>query len=277
MLVSGAMLASVDAVSKLFVATYSVSQILFVQSSCACAALVLFAALTGTIGRLRPRDLRTHLIRGCLYAAGAYAFITALRYLPLADAVALSFVSPVLIALLGRLMLGEIVTRARAVAIVIGFVGVLVMLRPGTPAMHWAFALPLVVATVDAFRDILTRRMTVTETSQAVILFTTAVVAVVSAPLAIVHWQPIVPTHWLLYAGTGAFFIAAHYLMVEAFRHGEAVVVAPFRYFMLIWSTLFGFALFDDLPDAWVVTGALLTVVGGIIIAVTEASKPRDV
>ena len=273
MLTSGLMLTSVDSVSKIFVSHYSVSQILFVQSSCAVAALIAFCAFTGKLRALRARSFRRHAWRGLYYVAGSYAFLTALRYLPLAEAVAISFASPIIIAALGPFYLGEASTRRRTAAVVVGFVGVVIMLRPASPSLHWAVFLPLLVALADSFRDLLTRRMTVTETSQSMICYTTVTVGIVSCPFALAAWLPISAAHFGLFVGGGALFIGAHYLMVEAFRHGEASVVSPYRYFMLIWSTLAGFLLWGDVPDAWVISGALLTVGSGVYMLLVETRK----
>jgi drug/metabolite transporter (DMT)-like permease len=273
MLISGAMLTSVDSISKVFVETYTVSQILFVQSLCALAALLAFCAARGKLRLLRVQSARQHITRGLLYVVGSYAFLTALRFLPLADAVAISFASPIIIAALSPMYLGEASSRRRTAAVLIGFLGVLVMLRPGSANIHWAVLLPLLVAIVDSFRDLLTRRLTITETSQSLIFYTTATVTVISCPMAVTNWSPIPAAHVGLFVGAGVMFIGAHYFMVEAFRHGEASVVSPYRYFMLVWSTLAGFLLWGDLPHSWMIVGAVLTIGSGVYMLLLESKR----
>lgn len=108
---------------------------------------------------LAAKSWRPHFYRGGLYVIGSFAFVFALRYLPFAEVVAIAFAGPMFMTLFGRFFLGESVGWHRLSAVLIGFVGVPFVIRPGTDAMHWAVVLPLIVALADAARDLVTRKM----------------------------------------------------------------------------------------------------------------------
>jgi drug/metabolite transporter (DMT)-like permease len=275
MLVSGVLLTSNDALSKLLVEQLSVGQLIFLHSSTALCLLVIIGAVRGELRSIQVSSWRRQVLRGACYVAGTFAFITSLRYLELADAVAIAFASPVFVAALAPRWLGEKATPAHWIAISLGFVGMLVMLRPGF-GMHWAMLLPLIVAIVDAVRDLLTRKITATDSTLSILLVTMAMVVAVSAPFAAVAWKPLTMEVAGLLFGTALVFVGAHIFMVEAFRHGETVAVTPFRYLQLVWSVLAGFAIWGDAPDLLLIAGTALTAVSGLVILRQESRNLRS-
>lgn len=270
MLVSGVLLTSNDAFAKLIIPHLSVAQLLFVHSSLVVCMLILIGAVRGELRTLSVRSWPRQLIRAACYVAGTFAFITSLRYLALADTVAIAFVSPVLVAALAPYWLGERARMAHWIAVSLGFAGMLVMLRPGF-GMQWAMLLPLAVAVADAFRDLITRQMTSSESTLSILLVTMVMVVATSAPFAAVNWMPLSSDVVLLLVAAAVVFVFAHFFMVEAFRHGEAVAVTPFRFLQLIWSALAGYAIWGDVPDHWILIGAVLTAISGIVVLRLEA------
>ena len=265
MLAAGLLLTSNDALSKLLVEKLPIGQLIFLHSSAALCLLVLGGAVKGELARITVSSWRRQLVRGACYAGGTLAFITSLRYLELAETVAIAFASPVFVAALAPRWLGEQTTLSHWLAVLLGIAGMLVMLRPGF-GMHWAMLLPLTVAVLDSVRDLLTRRIAATDSTLTILLITMSMVVVVSAPLAIYDWTPISHGVATLLIAASVLFVGAHIFMVEAFRHGEAVAVTPFRYLQLLWSVIAGLAIWGDVPDVWLVLGALLTVTSGLII-----------
>ncbi len=270
MLVSGVLLTSNDAFAKLIIPHLSVAQLVFIHASLVVCLLILMGAVRGELRTLSVRSWPRQLVRAACYVVGTFAFITSLRYLTLADTVAIAFVSPVLVAALAPFWLGERARMAHWLAVSLGFAGMLIMLRPGF-GMHWAMLLPLAVAVADAFRDLITRQMTSSESTLSILLVTMVMVVVTSAPFAATNWMPLTGDVVLLLMAAAVVFVFAHYFMVEAFRHGEAVAVTPFRFLQLIWSALAGFAIWGDVPDLWIVIGAVLTVISGLLILRQEA------
>jgi len=237
MLVAGFFLTANDSVTKWLVPHYPTGQILLVQG-------VLIALLVTALMRLRGEHplrvvrWRAHLVRGLLYAAGSYAFVYALRYLPLAEVVAIMFAGPLFMTLFGRVFLGEQVGVQRIGAVVVGFIGILVVMRPGSEAMQWAALLPLGVALSDACRDLITRGLTRDESSLRIVFTTATILALSGGATAAWGWQSLRLVDLAWFGLSAACFVIANFFMVEAFRHAQVVVVAPFRYFIIVWATL---------------------------------------
>ena len=274
MLLAGVFLTANDAILKSLVPHYPVGQLLCVQS-------IIIAVLVAAWLRFRGdavfqfSNARGHIARGLLYVVGAFAFVHALRFLPLGEVVAIAFASPLFLTLFGKLLLKENVGPHRLAAVVFGFVGVVIMLRPGT-SMHWAIFLPLVVAIADAFRDIVTRKTTVGESSQRIVLSTACILALAGAGTVVLgDWKPLEPGHLVQFFSSAVIFVFAHYFLVEAYRYAQAVAVAPIRYFQLLWSVLAGWIFWQEVPDNAVFVGALFILSAGLYISWREARLYR--
>jgi drug/metabolite transporter (DMT)-like permease len=270
MLLAGFFLTSNDSITKWLVPHYPVGEILFVQGSLIALLVAAWMGLRGE-NPLRVVRWRSHLYRGAMYATGSFAFVYALRYLPLAEVIAIAFAGPLFMTLFGKLFLGEHVGIHRLGAVVIGFVGILIIIRPGTEAMHWAALLPLVVALSDAGRDLITRTLTRDESSLRIIFTTAVILAAAGGVSAFAGWPALDVSHLPWFGLSAACFVIAHFFMVEAFRHAEVVVVAPFRYFLIIWATLAGFLFWGEVPGPMVFAGVAVIVAAGLYIGWREA------
>ena len=274
MLLAGIFLTTNDSITKWLVPHYPVGEILFLQGSLIAMLVAAWMRLRGE-HPLKVVRLRAHLYRGALYATGSFAFVYALHYLPLAEVIAIAFAGPLFMTLFGKIFLGEHVGVHRLGAVVAGFIGVLIIIRPGSAAMHWAALLPLVVALSDAGRDLITRPLTRDESSLRII-FTTAVILAASGSVTSVSgWVAVDVSHLVWFGLSACSFVIAHFFMVEAFRHAEVVVVAPFRYFIIIWATLAGFVFWGEVPDLAVFAGVAVVSVAGIYIGWREARVGR--
>jgi drug/metabolite transporter (DMT)-like permease len=134
------------------------------------------------------------------------------------------------------------------------------MVRPGSGALQWAILFPLGAAVCGGLRDLITRKISATETTMSVLAVTTTVVLLAGLTTAPFGWNTLRATDLILFAASGGLIATAHTLMIEAFRRGEAALVAPYKYSSLIWAVLIGFLMFGTLPDGWTLAG------GGIII-----------
>lgn len=276
MLAAGIFLTTNDSIMKWLAPHYPPGEIMCVQG-------ILIALLVTAWMRLRGENplkivhWRGHLYRGSMYAVGSFAFIYALRYLPLAEVIAITFAGPLFMTLFGKIFLHEHVGIHRLGAVVIGFIGILIVIRPGTEAMHWAALLPVIVALSDAFRDLVTRQLTREESSLRIIFTTAIILALIGGATSIVGWPPLRSQDLLWFGLAGTSFVAAHYFMVEAFRHAQMVVVAPFRYFFIIWATISGFLFWNEVPDNAVFIGVAVVIAAGIYIGLREARAGRAV
>jgi len=276
MLVGAAILTLNDGLIKLLAGTYPTGELLFIRGLFVWPWILLFVMRRGGLAILRVHNIKGQALRGCCVIAGAFLFITGLRHLALADAVAIAFTGPLFITAMAPLVLGENVGWRRWLAVLVGFAGVLFMLRPGSEALQWAIVFPLGAAICGGLRDLITRRIAGTETTVAVLAVTTTVVLLAGLATApFVDWVQLRPADIATFAASGALIAVAHTLMIEAFRRGEATLVAPFKYSALLWATLIGYLMFDELPDTWTLVGAVVIVLAGLYVLHRETLLKR--
>ena len=274
MLVAGIFLTTNDSITKWLVPHYPVGEILFLQGILIATLVAVWMGLRGE-NPMAIVNWRSHLYRGVMYVIGSFAFVYSLLYLPLAEVIAIAFAGPLFMTLFGKIFLNEHVGVHRLGAVVVGFIGILIVIRPGTEAMHWAAILPIIVALSDAFRDLITRKLTREESSLRII-FTTAVILAMGGGATVFWGWDAIRTQDLVWFGLSATsFVAAHYFMVEAFRHAQMVVVAPFRYFLIVWATISGFLFWGEVPDNAVFIGVAVVIAAGIYIGWREARVGR--
>ena len=276
MLVGVALLSLNDALIKSLSMGYPVGQLLFVRGLFVLPWIFLLARRAGGLHTLRVKSVKGQALRAVCVIASAFLFVNALRYLPLADAIAVTFAGPLFITAMAPLVLGEHVGWRRWLAVLAGFAGVLLMVRPGVGAMQWAILLPLGATLFGGMRDLITRRISQTETSVAVLFVTTLVVMSAGLATAPFGWVPVRAADLWVFALSGVLLAGAHYLMIESFRQGEAALVAPFKYTSMIWAVLLGFLFFGDWPDAWTLFGAVVVVLAGLYIMRRETLRRRE-
>lgn len=276
MICGTALLTGNDAASKYLTESYPIGQVVCLRQAAALVAMIPYIAWVTGWGRLRVHAWGRQLARGLLFAISAGLMVLGLSLLPLATVVAITFAGPLFVALLSASMLGERVNAARWTAILVGFAGVLIAVRPTSGAFEWALLLPLGTALVTGCRDVVTRQLSRTETSISVLVVSTSVVMLAGLLTAPFGWKPVTAIHagWFLLAG--ALHAGANFLMIEAFRLGAAAMIAPFRYTALLWAVLIGFLVWRDVPDSWVITGGLIIVAGGVLMLRSELPASRD-
>ncbi|MEM7123906.1 MAG: DMT family transporter [Pseudomonadota bacterium] len=264
-----------DAILKWLTTDMPVGQIMFIRGLFVFLPVLLLAWHEGGLYRLRVRSPRGQAARAAIVVTGMFLFITGLSLLPFAEAIALTFASPLFATALAVPFLKEKVGWRRWTAVGVGFGGVLVMLRPGEGALALAALLPLAAAVTGALRDIVTRRLSVSDSSSSILMVSTIAVTLCGLLTWPFGWPT--PT-WLelaLLALAGMLLGAAQYLMIEAVRLAEVGLVAPFRYTSLIWAFLIGFVVFGSVPDIWVVIGAVVVMLSGLYILHREGRFGR--
>lgn len=278
LIASGAAFSSADAVSKVLTATYPTGEILFFHAICIVSATVLGVRLRrGRLrGQLRVNDWRRQLVRGGIFVVNSFIFVTVLKHLPLADLMALLFLSPILVTLMAPYFLGEQVGWRRYAAVGVGFGGTLLIVNPaGELAVIWPMLLALVVPVLGSYRDIVTRQLSRTDTPDSMMVVTTSCLLVASTLTLPFAWVTPDVVGLLLLVGTGLMLGVGMYFQVYAFVLGEAAVVAPFRYFILLWATIYGYILFDDVPGERTLLGAAIIIGSGLYIFFREARHKR--
>lgn len=231
--------------------------------------VVLALAMAGRGGRLRlrVRSPALQVLRGVALVASAIFFVFALRLLPLADAAALGFIGPLLITLLAIPVLGEAVGARRWVAIVVGFAGVLIVVRPGAATFSPGAILVLLSTLCWAVASVLTRKMAAWDDASTTVLWSAVTgFLLLSLIMPFVFQVPAGPDLALSLV-LGLVASIGQYMLVMAYRHAAASLLAPLSYAQLLWSSALGFLVFGAVPDRWTIIGALIIVASGIYIA----------
>lgn len=277
-LAGGAVLTLNDGLAKALAAEFPVGQVLALRGLFIYVIIFLLAMRMGGIYTAwQIKNWKGQGLRGVCAIGGSFTLVAGLSYLPLADAIAISFAGPLFVTILAPLMLGETVGWRRWAAVLAGFSGVLVIVQSGATAFQWFAIFPLMAAFLNAMRDLITRKMAAHETSVAVLFVTTtAVMTAGFMSYSFSDWKPVEAHHLKYIIGSGLFIGIAHYLIIESFRLGEAALVSPFKYGNVLWAVLFGYLLFGDLPSSMTVLGALIVSASGLYILRREQISARE-
>ena len=225
------------------------------------------AALLGT------RKLKLELLRSLLMVTTTACNFIALEHLRLDQTVTVVFLAPLVVALLAGPLLGEWVGWRRLVAILVGFLGILIAVRPGL-GLHPAFLFAFGAMLAYALFMLLTRHMAAFDPPLVTLFYSMFAGAAFGAPFAIAHWVPPPDAlSWLLLCSLGILGGAGHYLFIHAYRLAPASAVAPFLYLQLLSMVAFGYFIFGDLPDAWTLAGSAVIVASGIYLFHRESLR----
>lgn len=227
----------------------------------------------GTFRLLQTRRPAMHFLRSMCLVCGTVATIGALSLLPLAEATALVFSAPLIVTLISPWILGEAVGWRRRLAIAFGFVGVLIILRPGTGFFQLAALLPLIASLCYACYQVSTRLLSFTDHPLTLFFYTSLVGAIISSVVVPFVWSPMTTEEWAILVGVGFSGFTAQYMLIKAFQLAEASTVSPFIYVQLLFAISFGWWIFDELPDIWVLVGATVVVASGLYIWWRESQR----
>jgi len=224
---------------------------------------------------IRAGSIRLYVYRGIVHGIAVMLWFFAMARIPLAEVTAIGFSTPVFTALGAILIFREQVRARRMLAILAGFIGTLVILRPGFQSIEAGSLAQLVAAFFFAGSFLLAKRMTERESSGDILVMLTIFCTLALLPGAIYYWrQPtLVEVGWL--ALVAVFATAGHYALTRAIAHAPLTVTQPLSFLQLVWAVLFGYWLFDEVPDNWVIFGALMIVAAVSYLAHREAQATR--
>ncbi|MBO6899722.1 MAG: DMT family transporter [Rhizobiaceae bacterium] len=273
-----------DAIAKVLGDTIPLLQLLVVRFAAQALILLPLALLGGHSFRMTRRVFWLTAARTLLHIVGIGVFFTALRFLPLADAVAIAYVMPFIMLLLGRLVLGEMVGVRRIMACVVGFGGTLLVIQPSFAEVGWPALLPLVVAVVFALYMLVSRQlardndpMVLQAVAGVMALAVLGVIVLFTRGIDIQPLSFVTPTSrdlWLL-AGIGTLGTFAHLLMTWSLRFAPSATLAPMQYLEIPFATFIGWLVFHDLPNGLAAIGIAVTMGSGLYIVWRERATTR--
>lgn len=252
-----------DALAKYLTTDFHAVQIMWSRQAGLMAGVVILIAFKG-FSIFHSDHPRLQIARGAVAAGSGTIFIFAIAYVPLADAVAVSFVAPFIVTLMGALFLREKVGVRRWSAVIIGFLGTLIVIRPGTGALHPAVFLILIAAGLFATRQILSRALSDEKTITTIAYTALVSGSILSLALPFVWKTPMTSQAITLFIGLATVAAIGEICIIKALELAEAVIVAPVHYSLIIWGTIYGFVIFNDLPDIWTWIGAAIIGTSGV-------------
>lgn len=264
------------ALVKMLSERYPVDEVTFFRSALAFIPIGIMVAASGGWPLLRTQRLTGHIWRSVLGVVSMVLGFLSYHLMPLADAVALSFTSPLLVTALSVPLLGEKVGIHRWSAVVVGFLGVLLIVQPGGAMFNLGALAALGAAITTAFTQVTIRQLNRTDKPLTIVFYFTLFSTILTAvPLPFIWVAPTVEDWGLLLAmgvtgGTGQYF------MTHAFGLAKAAVISPFNYIGLLWAAVFGWVIWGDIPAVHVFTGSAVVVASGLFILYREVRKGRD-
>ena len=274
MLMAVAAFAGMDSVLKLFSQHYPSMEVAFLRGLASLPFMALPALVRGRYRDLVPNRIWMHLLRGSLMVVMLGAFIYAVRTLSLASAYSIFLAEPLIVTALAALFLGDRVGWRNWIAISVGLVGVIVMLRPAASSFVTVGALAaLVAATAYALSVIALRVIAHTDSTTSVIVWTVGLMTVMTGLIAVPGWVPLAAEHWKWLVALGLFGAIGQHLLTEAFRSAPPAVVAPFEYTALLWGILIDWTVWNVLPAARVYVGGGIVMASGLYLIWHERSQ----
>ncbi len=262
-----------DALAKALTATYSPVQILFLRNLIAVPFAVLIAYRMGGAPALRSHRPLAHLARAVVWLAAAVLFFTSLMHLQLAEATALIFVAPLFITAMSALVLAEHVGWRRWSAVIVGFIGVLIVVRPGAASFQPASLLPVATAFFYALLMLSARWLDPRESVWTLLLYLTGAGALLAALAAPFVWREIQSEHLWLFVAISLFGTAGMTMMTQAFRLAPAALIAPLDYTALVWATALGWLIWSEVPDTATFLGAAVIIASGVVVILREGRR----
>ena len=283
-----------DAIVKLLSTDFPLHQIIFIRSVIALSiTLLLFVPFEGGLEKLKTKRIFFHVVRGLAIVGANATFFAGLAVLPISTAVAVFFIAPVLITAFSAILLKEQVNIYRWLALIVGFFGVFLIVRPGTGHFEWTYILPLLAAVFYAIMNTLTRSVGITESASALSVYVQFSFLVMSIGLGLVlgggqYYEPghpsiefftrswIVPPNGItfFYLGLGGICsAAAGFFIAQAYRYGDAGLVTPFEYTALLMAVFWGFVFWHEIPDLISGLGMGLILSSGVAVLFLE-TKP---
>lgn len=264
-----------DALVKEALVRADTGEVLFFRAIFAMIPLLVYALAWGRPTTLLPNNRTLALLLSALAVLSLFLFTISLRFIPLATAIVLAYLSPIMVTLVSPLLIGERITKPQWVAVLIGFGGVVLMTSPSLEAKDWIIFLPILVAAIIAGRDILIRVSIAREHTLALVAWTHLMTMGVAALTFDPSWLHFDMHQYMLYAAAGVTVSLGTAGMIAALRYAAAASLSAVKYSCVLWAGLIGWLVFGESLSLAMVIGATLIVSSGIVIAWHEARKNR--
>jgi drug/metabolite transporter (DMT)-like permease len=265
---SGSMagLAFNDAIIKFSASEMSIYQIIFIRGLFTVLLIGTFAWISGTFRNMPSRaDQKLIAWRSLAEFGATVSFLSALLHMPLANITAILQILPLTISIAAAIFLGEYIGWRRTIAILIGLIGILIIVRPGTDGFNSYSILGLTAVGFATWRDLIVRQISNDVSSLLVSFITAVVITIAGGAIALIldEWSPVPNSEFALFALAAVFLFGGYYASIAAMRVGKVAFVTPFRYTIMLWAILLGWLIWGDIPDYWTLIGTIIIIATG--------------
>ena len=255
-----------DAFQKTAVINHSIFQLLFIKYIFTLLLSCSEAKRKNNYKFWQSNNVKLQVLRSFFSIIESGCFVLAFRYLSLADVHSIGSLTPVIIVALSALILKEKVSPKTWIAIFIGFLGVLIILRPGLSIFDIKSLLPLMAAFFLGLYQVVTRKVSENDSTETSLFYTSLIGFIVMSILAFVYWQPLTLNSYFLFTGIGIFFSMGIYFQIIALSKARASIIQPFHYTLIFWAIILGYLVYDDLPNIPTIVGAIIIAASGIYV-----------
>ena len=261
-----------DTVQKTAIIYHSVFQLLFIKYSFVLLLSLIESQRKKNYTFYKSSNIKIQLLRSCLSIVESACFILSFRYLSLADVHSIASLTPVLVVALSAIILREHVSLKTWLAIFIGFLGVLIIMRPGLSIFDPKSLIPLAGAFFLSIYQIVTRKASEKDSNETSLFYTSIVGIIFMGIIGYNFWQPLMEQSVLFFIAIGFFFSLGLYFQIIALSMARAGIIQPFHYTLIFWAIILGYIFYDDFPDNFTILGALVITISGIYVLVNRQS-----
>ena len=264
--------AILDATQKTLRWYHSVFQLLLVKYFFVLFLSLIESKRKNNFSFYKSKNIKLQILRSFLSVIESGCFVLSFKYLSLADAHSIGSLSPVIVVALSAIILKEKVSPKIWVAIFIGFIGVLIILRPTSSIFDPKALLPLVAAFMLGLYQVVTKKVSEDDTNETSLFYTSIIGLIIMTLLATNFWTPIESSSYIMFLAIGIFFSLGLYLQIIALSKARASILQPFHYTLIFWAIIFGYIFYDDVPDIFTVVGAIIITCSGVFV-LNQSSK----
>jgi len=261
-----------DALQKTAIINHSIFQLIFVKYLFVFFLSLFEAKRKKNDNFYKSNNLKLQILRSLLSIIESGCFILAIKYLSLANAHSVGALAPVIIVALSAIFLKEKVSVKTWVAIFVGFIGVLIILRPTSSIFDVKSMIPLVAAFFVGLYQVVTKISSKYDAPEVSLFYSSIIGMMITSLLALNFWQPINMESYMIFFGIGLFFSLGFYFQINALSKARASIIQPFHYTLIFWAIILGYIFYDDIPDLFTITGAVIIAVSGIFV-INQTSK----
>ena len=255
-----------DTIQKTLIIYYSVFQLLFIKYCFTLCLSFIESRRKKNYDFYLTNNFKLQILRSFLSILESACFVLAFRYLSLADAHSIGGLTPIIVVIFSSIFLREKITPKIWLAVFMGFIGVLVIMRPGLSIFDPKSLIPLSAALFLGLYQVVTRKTSEYDQNETSLFYTAIIGILIMGSISFFYWIPINFSFILLFMGVGLFYSLGLYLQIIALSKARASIVQPFHYTLIFWAIIFGFIFYNDIPDLFTIAGATIIATSGIYI-----------